>query len=186
MHDSAGLVARIGTDDRTREGNDMVEAAPVSTMTIRALYLEQRWPPSVIARHLGTTDDVVKSRLKVTGAMTDPRAAQPFRRPRVKTDPPEYTLAGLLREWITKDGRSIAAVGAAAGMRNSSLNRVVLGQRGLGAENCGTVARALSLDATETDRLYVAAGHAPPTLVQLGGWTDALACFCRAQVEEEG
>lgn len=157
--------------------------APVSTNTIRALYLEQRWPPRVIAHHLGTTVSVVKHRLREVSAITDPRAALPFRRPPTQRPVEPYVLASLIRDWVTRDGRSINAIARSTGMNCSNLSRVVNGQRGMGTEFCGALARALELDVTETDRLYVAAGHAPPTLIQLGGWTEAVACFCRAEVE---
>ncbi len=165
----------------------MYNPSGVSTMTIRELYLEQRWAPTLIARHLGCTYQVVNHRLTRTGARTDPRAALPFRRVVASRPGPDYTLRVLLREYVGRDGRSQLAIGKEAGVNGSYLNHLLKGRRvSMGADLCGRLAVTLSLSTLETDRLYVAAGHTPPTLLRLGGWTDTLARICTALLEEEG
>ncbi len=165
----------------------MYNPSGVSTMTIRELYLEQRWRPIEIARHLGCSRNVVNHRLRNIGAMTDPRAALPFRRVVVSRSGPDYTLRALLREYVGRDGRSQLAIGKESGINGSYLNHLLRGKRvSMGADLCGRLAVTLSLSTLETDRLYVAAGHTPPTLLRLGGWTDTLARICTALLEEEG
>ncbi len=165
----------------------MYNPSGVSTMTIRELYLEQRWRPVEIARHLGCSRDVVNHRLRNIGAINDPRAALPFRRVVASHPGPDYTLRVLLREYVGRDGRSQLTIGKESGINGSYLNHLLKGRRvSMGADLCGRLAVTLSLPPLETDRLYVAAGHTPPTLLRLGGWTDTLARICAALLEEEG
>ncbi len=164
----------------------MALAHAVTTQEIRDLYLDQRWAPLTIARKLGCSPDVVKHRLVRSGATSDPRAALPFRRPDDQAPVDGYSVMVLLRAWIARDGRPVSHVGRAAGLNDSTLNRIVRGGRAPSAETCGHLADALTLTTTERDRLYVAAGHAPPTLMRLGGWSDPLARFCLALLDEEG
>ncbi len=164
----------------------MYNPSGVSTSLVRELYLEHRWPPTLIARHLGCTYQVVNHRLARTGARADPRAATPFCQTPVQLPLTEYTLPDLLREHMAREGYSSYTLGRAAEVHGSYIRRVTLGQRSLGPELCGRVAAALHLSTLETDRLYVAAGHTPPTLLRLGGWTDTLARICAALLEEEG
>ncbi len=164
----------------------MYNPSGVSTMAIRELYLEHRWPPTLIAQHLGCTYQVVNHRLTRTGARTDPRAATPFCQNPVQAPMTEYTLPDLLREYMARAGCASYGLGQVVEVHNSYIRRVLLGQRSLGSELCGRVAAALHLSVLETDRLYVAAGHTPPTLLRLGGWTDTLARICAALLEEEG
>jgi hypothetical protein len=161
----------------------MYNPSGVSTLLVRELYLEHRWPPSVIARHLGCSRQVVNHRLRRSGAMADPRAVTPFCSPG-HAPTAEYTFPGLLREYIARDGRSSHAIGKVTEVDSSYLRRCALGQRGMTAELCGRVATALHLSTVERDRLYVAAGHVPPTLLRLGGWTDELASICVALVQD--
>ncbi len=165
----------------------MYNPSGVSTMTIRELYLEQRWRPIEIARYLGCSRDVVNHRLRHIQALSDPRAALPFRRAFVSRPGPDYTLRVLLREYVGRDGRSQLTIGKESGINGSYLNHLLKGRRAsMGADLCGRLAATLSLSVLETDRLYVAAGHTPPTLLRLGGWTDTLARICAALLEEEG
>ncbi len=165
----------------------MYNPSGVSTMAIRELYLEHRWRPIEIARHLGCSRDVVNHRLRAIQALSDPRAALPFRRVVVSRLGPDYTLRALLREYVGRDGRSQLTIGKESGINGSYLNHLLRGKRvSMGADICGRLAATLSLSTTETDRLYVAAGHTPPTLLRLGGWTDTLARICAALLEEEG
>lgn len=165
----------------------MAVAHPVETQKIRDLYLNDRWPPLVIARHLGCSVQVVHYRLHKTRATHDPRAATPFCKPVAFMMPEEgYSVGPLLKGWIVRDGRSMHQVSRAAGLTASGLSRVVKQERGIGPDNCGHLADTLQLSVAERDRLYVAAGHAPPTLTALGGWTEALANYCRTLLLGEG
>jgi len=162
----------------------MYNPSGVSTPLIRELYLEHRWPPSVIAQHLGCSRGVVTHRLRRTGATADPRAITPFRSPSVQPPPTGYTLPALLQEYLAREGSSSYALGKAAEVDSSYIRRCMLGQRTMSADLCGRVTRALKLSPAEIDRLYVAAGHTPPTILRLGGWTEELARICAALVGE--
>lgn len=81
----------------------------------------------------------------------------------------------LLRSFRERSGRSCKALAHEVGVDPSYLTRIEHGDREPPRQHIvEALARALRLSVPERDRLQVAAGYAPMSVVQLGAWDDAL------------
>ena len=81
----------------------------------------------------------------------------------------------LLRSFRERAGRSRNALAHEVGVDPSYLTRIEHGDREPPRQHIvEALARALRLSIPERNRLLVAAGYAPMSVVQLGAWDDAL------------
>lgn len=81
----------------------------------------------------------------------------------------------LLRSFRERAGRSRNALAHEVGVDPSYLTRIEHGDREPPRQHIiEALARALRLSVPERNRLLVAAGYAPLSIMQLGAWDDAL------------
>lgn len=81
----------------------------------------------------------------------------------------------LLRAFRERNGRSRNALAHEVGVDPSYLTRIEHGDREPPRQHIvEALTRALRLSVPERNRLLVAAGYAPLSVVQLGAWDDAL------------
>src|SRR4051812_23923812 len=81
----------------------------------------------------------------------------------------------LLRSFRERNGRSRNALAHEVGVDPSYLTRIEHGDREPPRQHIvEALTRALRLSVQERNRLLVAAGYAPLSVVQLGSWDDAL------------
>ena|SRR5579871_6642773 len=90
-------------------------------------------------------------------------------------DQAQQEFPALLRIYRQRLGCSRNSLAHEAGVDPSYLTRLEHGDRAPPRQYIvEAIARALRLSAPERSRLLVAAGYAPPSVMQLGTWDDAL------------
>lgn len=103
------------------------------------------------------------------------QARQPVPVPADSDGLPRDDFAALLRAFRERIGRSRNALAHEVGVDPSYLTRIEHGDREPPrAHIVEALTRALRLSVPERNRLLVAAGYAPLSVVQLGAWDDSL------------
>jgi hypothetical protein len=163
----------------------------IDTAEIVRLYLDERMGHTQIAARLNCTRSLVGHRLKVAGAMADPRAATPFRGQRYqrrrgewRTEPEPGSGAAVLVAYLARDGRTPETIAKAVPVDASYLARLRMGDRRPSEEMVERLSAVLGLSAVERDTLAHAFGWCPPSLRLLTAWSAWLTTLVQALATE--